>query len=291
MTAQELLVLMIRISIILTVFGFGLQATMADVLYLYRRPSLLARSLVAMFVVMPVAAIVMAKLFDLRPSVEIILTALAISPLPPLLPRKETKGGGHTQYALGLMVIIGVLSIAIVPIAARLVGVLFGQTISMSAGAVARITVTMVVLPLAAGLIVRASLPTVAERVARPAGRVAGALLAISILVILVAALPAALALIGNGTLVAMLVFVVVGLIAGHLLGRPQEDHETVLAVATGARHPAIALAIARGNFPDEPDLVAALLLYLLVSAAVGAAYMAWQRRQAAGELSTAGNS
>jgi BASS family bile acid:Na+ symporter len=88
-----------------------------------------------------------------------------------------------------------------------------------------------------------------------------------------------------------MLVFVVVGLIAGHLLGRPQEDHETVLAVATGARHPAIALAIARGNFPDEPDLVAALLLYLLVSAAVGAAYMAWQRRQAAGELSTAGNS
>jgi BASS family bile acid:Na+ symporter len=291
MTAQELLVLMIRISIILTVFGFGLQATMADVLYLYRRPSLLARSLVAMFVVMPVAAIVMAKLFDLRPSVEIILTALAISPLPPLLPRKETKGGGHTPYALGLMVIIGVLSIAIVPIAARLVGVLFGQTISMSAGAVARITVTMVVLPLAAGLIVRASLPTVAERVARPAGRVAGALLAISILVILVAALPAALALIGNGTLVAMLVFVVVGLIAGHLLGRPQEDHETVLAVATGARHPAIALAIARGNFPDEPDLVAALLLYLLVSAAVGAAYMAWQRRQAAGELSTAGNS
>ena len=291
MTVQELLVLAIRFSIILTVFGFGLQATMTDVLYLHRRPLLLARSLVAMFVMMPLAAIAMAKLFDLRPSVEIMLTALAISPLPPLLPRKGTKGGGHASYALGLMVIIGVLSIAIVPIAARLVGVFFGQTFSMSAGAVARIIVTMVVLPLAAGLIVRAFLPAVAERVAKPAGRVAGALLAIGVLAILVGTLPAALALIGNGTLVAMLVFVVVGLLAGHLMGGPREEHETVLAVATGARHPAIALAIARGNFPDEPDLVATLLLYLLISGAVGASYMAWQKRQAAGKLSTAASS
>ena len=288
MTAQELLVLAIRISIILTVFGFGLQASVADVLYLWRRPSLLVRSLVAMFVVMPLAAIALAQLFDLRPSVEIILTALALSPLPPLLPRKEARGGGHSAYSLGLMVIIGVLSIAIVPIATRVVSALFEQSFSISPGAVARIIVTMVVLPLAAGLIVRVALPAVAERCAKPVGRVAAALLAISVVVILVVALPAALALIGNGTLAAMLAFVVVGLIAGHLMGQPGDDHEAVLAVATGARHPAIALAIAKGNFPDEPDLVPTLLLYLLVSGAVGAAYVAWQKRHAAGELSAA---
>lgn len=288
MTAQELLVLAIRISIILTVFGFGLQASVADVLYLWRRPSLLVRSLVAMFVVMPLAAIALAQLFDLRPSVEIILTALAISPLPPLLPRKEARGGGHSAYSLGLMVIIGVLSIAIVPIATRVVSALFEQSFSISPGAVARIIVTMVVLPLAAGLIVRVALPAVAERCAKPVGRVAAALLAISVVVILVVALPAALALIGNGTLAAMLAFVVVGLIAGHLMGQPGDDHEAVLAVATGARHPAIALAIAKGNFPDEPALVPTLLLYLLVSGAVGAAYVAWQKRHAAGELSAA---
>ena len=288
MTPQELLVLAIRISIILTVFGFGLQASVADVLYLWRRPSLLARSLVAMFVVMPLAAIAMAKLFDLRPSVEIMLTALAISPLPPLLPRKETKRGKHSPYALGLMVIIGVLAIAIVPIAARLVGVFFGRTFAMSPGAVARVIVTMVVLPLAAGLIVRASLPAVAQRAAKPMGRVATALLAIGVLPILAIALPAALALIGNGTLAAMLAFVAVGLLAGHLMAWPGDDHEAVLAVATGARHPAIALAIARGNSPGEPDLVATLLLYVLVSAAAGAAYLAWRKRHAAGELSAA---
>jgi BASS family bile acid:Na+ symporter len=288
MTAQELLVLAVRTSIVLTVFGFGLQATLADVLYLLRRPSLLARSLAAIFVVMPLVAVAMARLFDLRPSVEIMLTALAISPVPPLLPRKEGKAGGHAPYALGLMVIIGVLAIAIVPIAARLIGAYVGLPFSMPAGAVATVIVGMVVLPLAAGLIVRAALPALAERSAKLVGRVATVLLAISVLPILVATLPAAIALIGNGTLVAMITFVVIGLITGHLMGWPGEDHEVVLALSTGARHPAIALAIGKANFPDEPDLVATLLLYLLVSAAVGAAYIAWRKRHVAGALSAA---
>ena len=288
MTAQEILILAIRTSIILTVFGFGLQATMADVLYLWRRPSLLARSLVAMFVVMPLAAIAMAKLFALRPSVEIMLTALAISPLPPLLPRKEVKAGGHIPYALGLMVIIGVLAIAIVPFLTRLIGVFAGRPFSMAPGAVASAIVGMVVLPLAAGLIVRAVLPAFAERYAKRVGQVAKVLLAISVLPILVTALPSALALIGNGTLLAMVAFVVIGLGAGHWLGRPAEDHEVALALSTSARHPAIALGIAKANFPDEPDLLATLLLYLLVSGAVAAAYMAWRKRHVAGAWSAA---
>ena len=280
MTAQELLMLAIRTSIVLTVFGFGLQATPADALSLLRRPSLLGRSLVAIFLVMPLVAVAMARLFDLRPSVEIMLVALAISPLPPLLPKREGKAGGRASYALGLMVVVGVLAIAIVPIAARLVGASFGQPFAMAPNGIASVIVSTVVLPLAAGMIVRAALPLAAERSARLVGLVATALLAVGVLAILVAALPSALALIGDGTLLAMVVFVVIGLIVGHWMGWPADDQEVVLAMSTVARHPAIALAIARANFPDEPNLGATVLLYVLVSAAVGAAYLGWRRRR-----------
>jgi BASS family bile acid:Na+ symporter len=186
------------------------------------------------------------------------------------------------------MVIIGVLAIAIVPIAARLIGAYVGRPFSMAPGTIATIIVGMVVMPLSVGLIVRAALPALAERSAKLVGRAATVLLVISILPILVATLPAALALVGNGTLAAMVAFVVIGLIVGHLMGGQGEEHEVVLALSSGARHPAIALAIARANFPDEPDLVATLLLYLLVSAAVGAAYIAWRKRHVAGTLSAA---
>ena len=100
MTLQQVVVLVLQASVVLTVFGFGLQATVRDTLYLVRHPGLLARSLAAMFVVMPVVAVILAEVFQLQPSVEIVLIALAISPVPPLLPGKEGKAAGHVAYGL-----------------------------------------------------------------------------------------------------------------------------------------------------------------------------------------------
>lgn len=40
-------------SLVCTVLSYGLKAAPADLLYLLRRPGLLARSLIAVFVVMP----------------------------------------------------------------------------------------------------------------------------------------------------------------------------------------------------------------------------------------------
>ena len=49
---------------------------------------------VAMFVVMPVTALILARAFHLHPAVKIALVALALSPLPPTFPRKAIKQGG-----------------------------------------------------------------------------------------------------------------------------------------------------------------------------------------------------
>ena len=65
---------------------------------------------------------------------------------------------------------------------------------------------------------------------------------------------------------------------AGHLLGGPDRRDATVLAFATSFRHPATALALAPANFPDS-DAHAAVALYGLVTAAVGAAYAFTLRR------------
>jgi hypothetical protein len=86
MTLAQLVMLALPASIILTVFGFGLQTTLTDVVSLTRRPSLLLRSGLAMFVIMPVLALLLVRWLELHPSVEIALVALAISPIPPLLP-------------------------------------------------------------------------------------------------------------------------------------------------------------------------------------------------------------
>jgi BASS family bile acid:Na+ symporter len=89
--------------------------------------------------------------------------------------------------------------------------------------------------------------------------------------------------LIGNGTVVAMVIFAVVALIVGHTLGRPHPTERSVLALATASRHPGLAITIAAATFPAQRRLeVAAVLLYMVVSTVVVAPYVSWRKRSVA---------
>jgi bile acid:Na+ symporter, BASS family len=280
MTLQQVIGLALQVSILMTVFGFGLRTSLDDVLYVVRRPGRLARSLLAIFVIMPIVAVAIDRLFELRPSVEIALVALALSPIPPLLPGREQKAGGHGSYALGLMMIVAALSIATVPVAVELVGRYFTKPFAMPLGAIASLALKTAILPLVAGMAFRRLLPAVAARIVKPVGKIATVLLVAGLLALLAGTLPTVFSLIGNGSILAMAAFVVAGLAAGHLLGGPNGDDRLVLALSTASRHPAIALAIAKANFPDEPHLGATIILYLLVNLLFGIPYQVWQKRR-----------
>lgn len=267
-------------GIVLTVFALGLSASPEDATYLFRRPRQLVRSLLAMNVVMPLLAAAINALFELHPAVEIALITLAVSPVPPLLPSKALKAGGGASYMIGLLVAAALLAIVFVPLVADLVGISLGRRGQMSPAAVARIVAITVLAPLAAGLIVRRMALAFSERIVKPMLWAASVLLLVGALPIVFTAMPTVVSLIGNGTLAAMVAFVLVGLAAGHLLGGPEAAHRTVLALATSSRHPGIAIAIASANFPEEELAVAAILLYLLVNALVSIPYLIWRRRR-----------
>jgi BASS family bile acid:Na+ symporter len=98
-------------------------------------------------------------------------------------------------------------------------------------------------------------------------------------LAVLAGASRAIWALVGNGTVLVMAIFVLAGVAAGHLLGGPEPDRSAVLALSTACRHPAMALALAEANRPDL-SFGAAILLYLIVSGIVSVPYVALQRRR-----------
>jgi len=280
-TLQQLILLVLQASILMTVFSFGLRARLANIVYLVEQPRLLLRSLIAMFVIMPAIATVLVKVFELRPSVEIALVALSISPLPPLLPGKVRKDQPEA-FALALMVFVGLLSIVIVPVAALALQQFATRQLTMPTSAVASLVLKTTVLPLAVGLLFHRFLPAITARIVKPVDVLAKLLLLVGVVALLGAAFPAMMSLIGNGTLAAIVVFITLGLAVGHMLGGPQEDQKYVLAFASASRHPVIALMIAKANFPDEPLLGPTILLYLVVNMLVGVAYHVWEKRRAA---------
>jgi BASS family bile acid:Na+ symporter len=149
----------------------------------------------------------------------------------------------------------------------------------MPLGSLGRLVMVSVLLPLAVGMLLRMVAPAVARALAKPAAVIAMVGLVIGSAAILMTALPAALALVGNGTILAIVAFVALGLAVGHALGGPGLDERAVLALSTACRHPVIAIAIAGANYPEETRVPAAVVLYLLVNVALCIPYIAWLRR------------
>lgn len=265
-------------SILFTVFGFGLGATTDDLLYVVRRPAHLARALVAMFVVMPLMAVMLVRVLDFPRTTEIALLALAIAPVPPLFPNREPKAGGRQALALGLMFTVGILSIVLVPLAVWCLGLYSSRPLAMWPGAIAAVILKSAVVPLLVGLAVRRLFPKVAHRIATPVRIIATVLLAVGVVIVFGANYLAIWDEVGDGSVLAMVVFVSVGLAVGHALGGPDRDGRIDLAICTACRHPMIALAIAAANFP-ETKLVPTVLLYLIVSVVISLVYATRLRR------------
>ena len=279
MDLKQLVVVAFQVSLFVIVFGYGLRAEFGDLLYLFRRPALLVRSLVAVLVVMPVVAVMLARWFGFAPTVEIALVALAISPLPPLLPTREAKAGGGERYGLGLMVVLALLSIPVVPLAVGLIGAVFGRAYVTTPAMMVVVASTSILLPLTLGMVTRAVAAPFADAVATRVERVGKVFMPVAAAVLVAAAAPDLWRLVGNGTLLAITVFVVAGFAVGHLLGGPEPEHSAVLAFSAACRHPGTALAVAAANYPDH-NLRAAVLIYVAVNVVVGLLYAYWHRNR-----------
>ena len=278
MTTVILLVL--KASIIVSVFAIGLKATFADATFLFRRPGHLVRALLSMNVLMPLTALAVGAPFDLHPAVKIALVVIAVSPMPPILPNRALKAGGTKAYTIGLLVAAATLSIVVIPLSMEMFACLTGLPLVMPAGAVAALVLTTILAPLLAGIAVRTVAHARADRIARPIGILGSVLLMVSAVPILIGLAGTVFSVISNGTVLSLVAFAVAGLIVGHVLGGPEPDTRQVLALATASRHPAVALSIAHANFPAQTLAGAEVFLYLILSGALSALYLSWLKRR-----------
>src|SRR5262245_46265035 len=213
--------LVLSASVMMIVFSLGLQSTIQDATYLFRRPKQFLRSMFAMLIFMPVFAGVLVRALDLPPAVEVTMVVLSVSPVPPILPKRQLAAGGTRSYAFGLLVAAALISIVFVPVAMELFGKVFNRPAAISAGTIARIVMVSVIGPLAVGLAARHVLPDFAGRVAAPLSRLATLLLILGLLPVLFTQMSAAITLMGHGTLLALIAFAVTGLVVGALSGGP----------------------------------------------------------------------
>lgn len=278
MSVTELIPVALNLSLAVLVLSVGLQVTAVEVNYLIRQPGLLLRSVVSMNVAMPVIAAVAAAVLDLDPAIELAIVALALSPVPPVLPNKQEKAGGSEAYVASLLATMAVLSIVIVPLGVFSIGSAFGDAVSISPVAVLRVVGIGIVVPLLLGVAIRALAPE-AERFSRIVSLAGTTLMVVAFIPVLVGVWSLLLSMVGNGALLALAAFSIIGIVVGHFLGGPAEDNRTVLALATATRHPGVAIAIATAAHPEFPTAAAVVIWHLVVGGVVSGPYAHWRTK------------
>lgn len=272
------LLILLKICVAAIIFGIGLDSAASDAARLFRHPGLLLRSLLAMYVLVPLAAFVLVRMLPLRPGVEAGLLVLAVSAGAPLLPRK-LLGIGDGAYIFSLVVISSVLAIVLVPLWLAVLGPLFPRLPHFAPERTAIVLAQSFFLPLIAGMVLRRLLPKPAAWLSQRLVGLAGLVLTAAALVLIALHWHEVAEARWSGILtLAALIFI--ALVIGHLLGGPNEDDRTALAIACATRHIGIAILVATAV--PGPRTAVIIAVYVAVSAAISIPYMRWRRTRAA---------
>lgn len=274
-TAVELV---LSLSLMVTLFAYAMKADKDDFLFFRSEYRLLFISLISIFVLAPVIAIALYEWIEPPLAVRVAIASMSISIIPPLLPWKQLKTKGNSQYAIGLTLIVACLAILVVPAAADLLGRVSNHPYHVPPGEIAGYVLQIVLLPTVLGFVVGHRWNHIAERFGAPLARIAGIALLIATVVILASTLPDFPSLLEGKTLLTLVLFNVIALAVGHLLGGPAPTRSVVLALSTSARHPAIALTVASITYPGE-KVTAAVMLCVLINMLLTTPYLRWQAK------------
>ena len=270
-----ILLSLLKLSVVALLLAIGMLTTKKEITYLWRRPKLLLRSLLAMYVLIPLAAIAFVSILPLADGLKLAVFVLAISAGAPLLPKK-LMGIGADEYVLSLVVTASVLAIFTVPAWSAALGPLFGKESHLAPVEVAMLIAKSFLLPMICGMLVRKYFPDKSELFADQILTIAGLILALSAIVLLAinwqllvkAGWPALLTLSG---------LTLLSLVIGHLMGGEEPGERTALAVSCATRHLGLAVLVAAAV--PGPKTAVFIAAYLVSSAIVVIPYLKWQRK------------
>jgi BASS family bile acid:Na+ symporter len=270
------LLLTLKLAVSVVIFAIGLGSTLEDLTHLWRRPRLLLRSLVAMYVLVPALAVGMVTVLDLPPAVSAALLVLAVSAGAPLLPRKLSQFGSDA-YVFSLVVTSSLLAIVLVPAWVAVLARHFHVDTELQAAVVATAIAKSFLLPLAVGMIVRALfLKDTGEQVADRLIAIGGLAMTAAGIILLVLHWEV-LARLGWTSMLTLVALMMAALLVGHVLGGPDPGGRTALAIACATRHVGIAVLVAT-SFPG-PGTAVLIAAYVVAAAVVSIPYLRWRRR------------
>ena len=246
--------------VVSSMLAMGSGLTIRQIIEPLRNARLLVLALLANFILMPLAALGVAKALWLDESFGIGLLLLGCAAGAPFLPKLAELAKGNLAFAVGAMVLLMVVTVGYLPVVLPLL--LPG--VSVDPWKIARSLVLLMLVPLAAGLALKARYEELASRVKPILDWISNISLILLVLLITAANIDKVLQVFGTRGILAGLLYIALGFGIGWLLGGPDTDTRRVMALGTSQRNIAAALVVASQSFSD-PKVVVMVIVVAIV--------------------------
>lgn len=276
--------------VVTSIAAMGLNLTVKEVLAPWKKKWLLSISLVANFVVVPLFALLILFLIPLDIDLATGLIIVAAAAGAPSLPKAMEIVKGNVAYAVGLTMVLILVTIFYMPL--MLPYLIEGVSVDQSGTALYLVVFMLIPLIITMGL--RAMVPDLARKLYPALDRISDISIVVVLLIYTFGLVTSdfsmkAGALLGmKGTLVAIL-FILGSFGIGYVLGGPELKNREVLAFGTGFRNVSAALVVVSANFEDPQ-----ILFMVLVIAAFGIIFMmilgGWLYRRNKRQRQSSGN-
>ena len=257
---QKAISIITLIFVVSSMLGMGLGFTVSEIITPLRNGRLVVLSLLANFVLMPLAAFGLATLLQLDEPLGVGLLLLGTAAGAPFLPKLAQLAKGNLAFGVGLMVLLMVVTVGYLP----LVLPLFLPGVSVNPVKIASSLFLLMLLPLAGALAVKAWFPVVAARTKPVLDKVSNLSPILLVLLMTVTNIKNVLAVFGTRGILAGLLLIAVGFGVGWLLGGPAMNTRSVLALGTAQRNIAAALVVGGQSFSD-PKVVVMVIVVAIV--------------------------
>jgi bile acid:Na+ symporter, BASS family len=242
-----------------TIVSMGLGLTMAQITKPLRNVRFVIMALLANFVVVPIAAYILIRVFALDETLAVGLLLVSLAAGAPGLPKMAQFAKVDTAAATGLMALLVVVTIIVLPIALPLL--LTG--ISVTFWDIASGLVLLILIPLALSLFVRARYAEAAASALPYFAQASNLSLLILMVLMVVLNFNNVVGLLGSGGLLASLILVILTVVGGYLLGGLGGSDKWVQALGAGQRNIAAAMVVATMNFGNEE--IVTVIVYSLI--------------------------
>lgn len=247
------------VFVVTSMLGMGFSLTVQQILAPLSNKKLVLLSLAANFILVPLLALGVLLIFPLSEGLSIGLFLLGTSAGAPFLPKLAQVAKGDAAFAVGLMVLLMVVTIFYVP----MVLPLFLSEVTINPWDIAKSLILLMLLPLALALFIRARYEKVASGLLPLMSQASNLSLLVLFVAFFVVYLSDLIGVIGSTAIIAAVVFLLISFVIGYLLGGSSGSIKRVLALGTAQRNLSAALAISALNFTD-PDVMVMIMVVAL---------------------------